>query len=132
MKTTARIIITIATLVYGIGPLIADMNSSHVLHPEWTPHARFHMVWLLSMGASIALTSLWLIWFRSQTFIAAILGLCVVFGFWVAVLTCHQYNGALNDPGGIEVMVLGFNENAFALAIVTVLLLVGLIMSARK
>ncbi|MFT7461662.1 MAG: putative MFS family arabinose efflux permease [Planctomycetota bacterium] len=132
MNNIAKIILTIATLVYGIGPLVADMNTSHVLHPDWTPHARFHMVWLLTITSAVAIISLWLIWIRSQPIIAAMLGLCVVGGFWIAVATRQIYNGALNDPGGIETKILGFNENAFSLGIVTAFLLIGLVMCDRK
>ncbi len=132
MNTAAKVILTIATLVYGIGPLVADMNPTHVFHPDWTPHARFHMVWLLTITSFISLVGLWLIWRRAQPIFAGILGLGVVGGFWISVVSREIYHGALNDPGGIENTILGFNENAFSIAIVTTLLLVGIALCERK
>ena len=44
MNNAARILITLGTLLYGIAPLIADLNASHVLNPDWPPHSRLHMV----------------------------------------------------------------------------------------
>ncbi len=33
---TAKLLVTIATLIYGVAPMFADLNSTHVFHPEWT------------------------------------------------------------------------------------------------
>ena len=127
-----KILITIATLIYGIAPLFADLNTSHVFHPEWTPHARFHMVWLLATNSSLAALAMWLLWYRSQLIPAAILGIFVVGGFWVSTLTKPLYDGALGDQGGVDVKMLGLDANALAFGVVLVLLVAGLALSSRK
>ena len=73
----SRILITVVTFLYGIAPLFADLNVTHVLHPEWTPHARFHMVWLLGTNTSIAVLALWLLWSQGQLVLSSVLGLWV-------------------------------------------------------
>ena len=128
---TAKLLITIATLIYGVAPLFADLNSTHVFHPEWTPHAKLHMVWLLGTNSSIATLSLWLIWNRDQELLAGILGFCVVGGFWIAASTQPLYGGALTDMGGIEINLLGLEGNVIAFGIVVVLLSIGLLMRTR-
>jgi hypothetical protein len=42
------------------------------------------------------------------------------------------YEGALNDPGGTETKIMGFNENSFTLAIVTLILASGVKLFIRS
>ena len=124
----SRILITVATLLYGIAPLFADLNATHVLNPEWTPHSRVHMVWLLGTNSCIAALALWLLWSRAQRVLSAILGLCVMAGFWTAVATRSLYGGALSDARGIDTKILGIEGNAFVFGIIVILLVVGIAM----
>jgi hypothetical protein len=41
----ARILFTLMTAGYAALTVIADFNKTHATNPEWTPHARFHVVW---------------------------------------------------------------------------------------
>jgi hypothetical protein len=41
----ARILLTLVTLGYGLATVFADFNKMHATNPQWTPHARFHVVW---------------------------------------------------------------------------------------
>ncbi len=58
----ARLMITAATIAYGVGPFIVDMNKTHLLHPGWMGHARFHLFWAASSQLAIAGVALWLLW----------------------------------------------------------------------
>ena len=122
----SKILITVATLLYGIAPLFADLNATHVMHPDWTPHSRVHMVWLLGTNSSIAIVALWLLWAKAQTVLAAVLGLTVMAGFWIAAATAPLYGGALFDTGGIERTIMGIEGNAFLFSIIVILLLAGI------
>ena len=124
----SRILITLATLLYGIAPLFADLNATHVLNPEWTPHSRVHMVWLLGTNSCIAAVALWLLWFRAQLVLSAILGFCVMAGFWIAVATSDLYGGALSSVRGIDSKILGIEGNAFVFGIIVILLIAGVAM----
>lgn len=128
----SRILITVVTFLYGIAPLFADLNMTHVLHPEWTPHARFHMVWLLGTNTSIAVLALWLLWSRAQLVLSAVLGLCVMTGFWFAVATRGLYGGTLADVGGIETRILGVEGNSFLFGLIVVMLFAALVMRPNK
>lgn len=118
----AKILLTIAAIQYGVGPLIADLTESHVFHIDWPPHARFHMVWLLAMGSGIAAFIVYLVWSRSENErerlkMAAILGALILAGFFVATFTQQYYGGALSDPEH-EKLIFGINANmaSFSLA----------------
>lgn len=57
-----RVLMTVATLCYGVLPLLVDLTETHVFHPGWTPHARMHMVWLLGTNSAIAVLALYCLW----------------------------------------------------------------------
>ena len=114
MNQMARLTLTLATLFYGFMPVLVDVSSTHLLHPAWSPHARFHMVWLLSVGVSTACLALWLLWIRRDGILAGILGLLFTGGFFVAALTRNLYQGAFTEPGGVETLLLGLDIGIFA------------------
>jgi hypothetical protein len=129
----ARLLLTIPTVLYGLVPIIVDISPTHVFHPQWTPHARFHMVWLVATNAALAIVALYLLWakgddriFRAK--LAGFLGACVFGGFFVAVATHPLYQGALSDVGGVP-PVMGVDANLFFFTPLTICLLIGLIMS---
>ena len=128
----AKIVITVATLLYGVLPLLADLSDTHVLNPSWPPHARFHLVWFLGSAALIAVLALWLLWVRGEIVLAAAVGLCVLAGFWIAAATKSLYGGALADGGAPEEELGAVAANAVFFGLIFVLLLVGLALNSWK
>ncbi|MEO0548414.1 MAG: DUF6640 family protein [Pseudomonadota bacterium] len=124
---TMKILISVVTLIYGIVPAIADINETHLLNPEWSPHARVHGAWFLFFGGSMAMMSLFFLWVKDWIYIPCFVGLMFVSGFWVAVLLAPLYGGSLTDPNGIQSKVLGLDGNVFTFSIVTVILLSTLV-----
>ncbi|MEM6634431.1 MAG: DUF6640 family protein [Pseudomonadota bacterium] len=121
-----KLLLTAATLVYGIVPAIADLNETHLYNPQWSPHARVHGAWFLFFGAFMALFSLFHLWLRDDLIRPIIIGLCYVGGFWGAFLTSSFYGGALVDDNGIEVRVLGLESNVFVFSVLAVVFLTTL------
>ena len=141
MKSTSRtvmlgrIIMTIATLMYGIIPPLVDLTETHVFHPDWTPHARMHMVWLLGTNSTIAMVALYFLWLHKSSFtlgvrLAGVLGLCVYGGFMLSASTISLYGGSLSDAAGVP-PVMGMDANIFAFSLAFLLLLAGWFL-ARK
>jgi len=137
MPTVARILLTIAAVQYGLVPLVIDLSPSHVFHTHWPPHARFHMVWLLSLSLSIGVFVVWLIWWKSREDnrymrLACIPGFIVLGSFFVATLLIGTYGGALADPAH-QIMIAGIDGNLFAFSIALVLQIAGtaMILSQR-
>ena len=58
----ARILFTVMTAGYAVATVIADFNATHATNPEWTPHARFHVVWQITSYVGFGLFALVLIW----------------------------------------------------------------------
>lgn len=133
----ARILITIAALVYGVIPLLVDLTATHVFHPHWTPHARFHMVWLLATNSSLAVLALYLLWSGNNEALARIraagvVSLCVLGGFFVSTLTKNLYAGSLVDVHGGVPPLMGMDANLVVFSPMLILVIVGLWLSRRS
>jgi hypothetical protein len=101
----ARLLLTLATLGYGVVTLKADFNATHATNPRWTPHARFHVVWQALSYFAIATIALCLIWLpgpmpTERLYLAAALAFAVYGAFFVALLARPLFGGTLFDDNG--------------------------------
>ena len=113
----ARILVTIPALLLAVVPPLADFNATHVTHPLWPSHARFHTVWLVCTNSLVALLALALVWHRGRRSRrravlqgAALVG-SILLGFFLALLAQSSYGGALTDPNGIPFQVGSLDAN---------------------
>ena len=126
-----RLLITAATLAYGLGPFVTDMNRTHLVHPAWPGHARFHLVWAAVSQLAVSFIALWLLWHSStdpvaRGRLAAIIGLCLNSGFFAALVFKRFYRGTLHDPQGIPPIAGKIDGNLLAVGAIVGLLLIGL------
>ena len=103
----ARILFTLMMLGYAAATVIADFNKTHATNPQWTPHARFHVVWQICSYVGFGLLSLALIWWPGplaieRLYLAAIMGAIVYAAFFVAVLAMPIYGGRAYDANGYQ------------------------------
>lgn len=128
----AKVLITIATLMYAVVGILADANSTHLFNPDWTDHAKLHLAWLLGTFLSLGMLSLYLLWRRSQIVLSAAIGFCVAAGFWIALATMNIYGGALTDPGSPDTSVFGIEGNVLSIIIITLLLITGVLLREKS
>ena len=133
VKVVGQILMTFATLTYGMIPPFVDLTETHVFHPEWTPHSRMHMVWLLGTNSAIALVALYFLWRRRADrafgiWLAGILGLSVYGGFWLSASTASLYGGALADKGGVPPL-MGMDANVIVFGLGVFVLMLGWLMA---
>jgi hypothetical protein len=130
--STARWLISAGTLAYGLGPFLIDMNRTHLLHPQWTGHARLHLLWAAVSQLAIAGFALRLMWSGYNVDcgcrLAAIIGLCMTSGFWVAIFLRKSFKGTLHDEGGVPPIAGKVDGNMIAVALIDLLLIGGLLM----
>jgi MFS family permease len=132
---TARLLLTVGTVMYSFVPLVVDLTETHVFHPDWPGHARFHMVWLLGMLLGVGLAALYFVWRRSEDEttsirLGGVLGLISLGAFFVSAATAGLYGGTLSDAGGVPDLD-GLNVNVLAFSVALALLTTGLLL-ARK
>ena len=54
----ARILFTLMTAGWALLTVVADFNKTHATNPQWTPHARFHVVWQISSYVGLGVLAL--------------------------------------------------------------------------
>lgn len=121
-----RIALTVTALEF-FGPVLRDYHASHAFNPDWVGHARVHLVWLLGFMFLSGLANLYLIWLRRpfelrNLWLSAAWQSCNLGGFWIAYLLAPRYGGAITVPG-IHTHILGFDENVFVFAVLSLVML---------
>lgn len=134
-----RALLTVATLIYGVLPALADLSPTHVFHPAWTPHARLHAVWLIGTLFLMGALAMHLLWRsameeRARVRLAGLLALCALGGFLLSAFTQGLFGGALSDPEGGIPRPLGLDLNlvVFSAAFVLVLVALGMTQKFRR
>ncbi|MET2825793.1 DUF6640 family protein [Mesorhizobium shangrilense] len=133
----ARILLTLATLGYGLVTVLADFNKTHATNPQWTPHARFHVVWQVCSYVGFALMALALIWLPGpyaidRLYLAAGMAAIVYLAFFAAVFAMPFYGGRAFDDNGylpftapVPVVARRWDANIVAFSVMAVLLVAG-------
>lgn len=90
-------------LMYSVGAFAADWSKSHVLNPNWPPHARFHNGQTMSLGVLLASSSFYFTFRPCETLAARIDSLrtaAMIGSFYtLAALTAIWYPGSdWSDP----------------------------------
>ena len=136
-QSTGKLLMTLATLIYGFIPPFADFNHTHAANPLWPGHARFHVVWQVIITFFLAILGLYLLWVRKtekdfSIKISFLLGLIVLGGFMTNAIITHLYGGALSDPNGVPPIFSNVDANLFTFAIGLVFLVSGYFMANKK
>jgi hypothetical protein len=138
----ARILLTLATIGYGVITVRADFNRTHATNPLWTPHARFHVVWQITSYVGFGLIAFTLIWapgpYRVERLYLAAGFAAVVYGaFFIALATMKVYGGRTYDENGYQPFTLNIggprlmDANVSAFSVMLVFLAAGAALIAR-
>jgi len=124
--------ITFSIILYAIVVPILEVNETHVLNPDWTPHARIHEVWQLITNSSIGILCLWLVWFKKETNASALLSLLITGGFLLAYILKASYGGSMEFLDGSEKTILGINIGILGFGIAFTLIILSFILGKVK
>ncbi|KAH6633233.1 hypothetical protein C7974DRAFT_167972 [Boeremia exigua] len=59
IPSLGQVLIVLVSLTTSVGAFLADWNDTHIYHPQWLPHAKFHNGQTMSMGLLLGLATLW-------------------------------------------------------------------------
>ncbi|KAI3320860.1 hypothetical protein HD806DRAFT_220357 [Xylariaceae sp. AK1471] len=98
-----RILLTIDGLMLLFGAPIADYNHTHMLNPNWPPHAKFHNGQTINLSVLLGLATMYYTWRSAPTptlkqefmLISAFTGSI----YWIAGMAAILYPGTMGlDP----------------------------------
>ena len=109
----------------GLGTLLIDLGRTHATNPDWTRHARYHVVWQVISTALLALLEIALLLSpgrlqEERFYLAAILASIPMLSFFGALAMRKRFGSALYDPNGIppvRIVIFG-SENWIDLSVV--------------
>ena len=127
-----KIAITFSVILYAIVVPILDISDTHVWNPDWTPHARIHEVWQLITNSSIGVVCLWLVWYKKEVRLSALLSLIVMGGFLLAFFLKDGYGGSMKYLDGSEKTLLGINIGILGFGIAFLFLILSHILTKTK
>lgn len=111
-----------AALVFIVLVPVLEINDSHLVNPDWPPHARLHEAWQLLTNAALGAAAAWLAWVRRER-LGAGLALFVVGPVLMAYALRSLYGGSMNRQGGEDAVFTA----AGAPVIVMLVIAVGLL-----
>lgn len=127
-----KIAITFSVFLYAFVVPYLDINETHVWNPDWTPHARIHEVWQLITNSSIGVVCLWLVWYKKEVRLSALLSLIVIGGFLLAFFLKDGYGGSMKYLDGSEKTVLGINIGILGFGIAFLFLILSHLLTKTK
>jgi tryptophan-rich sensory protein len=93
----SRLVLSGAAIGTIVGTGRADLNRSHVLNPNWPPHARFHGAAGWGTVAGSQVLALWLVWRPSRSLAAR--DLAVQVAALLPAIAWAPFFAALATPG---------------------------------
>lgn len=127
-----KILVTFATLTYGLAVPILEINATHVFNPDWPAHARLHEVWQLATNSAFAVLALWLVWARGRIGPPVAIGLLVTGGFFFAYAIQDLYGGSMKYVDGSEKTALGINVGVLGFGLAVTALATAAIATHRR
>ncbi len=104
---------TLCLIGGGILPVLVDVNTSHLLNPDWDSHARVHEAWRLSTNFLVFSLGIFLLWSKNKEILAGFLSLCIHLGFVIAAILMPLYGGEPVGEGIPEPEILMVPFNVF-------------------
>ena len=123
---------TLCLIGGGILPILVDVNTSHLLNPDWDSHARVHEAWRLSTNFLVFSLGIFLLWSKNKEMLGGLLSLCIHFGFVLGAAFMPFYGGEPVGEGIPEPEILMLPLNVFFFGSMFLLQIAVLIVVFKK
>ncbi|MCJ1445086.1 MAG: hypothetical protein MMC23_005591 [Stictis urceolatum] len=62
MLKLSKTFLSLIACITSTGAYIADWNATHIYNPHWPPHAKFHNGQTMSLGLTLGMLTLFILW----------------------------------------------------------------------
>ena len=137
-QTLIKILLSFVTLGYCLVMPVVDLNSTHLFHPDWSLHARLHLVWSVTSFTLIGWYCFFLLWFSDISFnirvnVVTAIGLAINFGFLMSAFTKPLYGGELADEiSGVPDLLGGYDANLIFVCFAVCIVFLAIWLQRRK
>ena len=131
-------LMTIGIAIYTFIPPVVDiLTPTHIFHPDWTAHARFHTMWAILSASAVGMVALWMLWRGPRAGLVGInvagaISSCVLGAFLLAAATMPFYGSALSDANGVPPLAGGMDANLLTFGAALLMILVGWRLTVRS
>lgn len=112
-------------LIPGLLLPILEVNSTHLFHPDWPPHARMHEAWQLITNGAFAWVGLAIACTNPESRVPHGIGLTISASFVAAWILRDQYGGTMGDASSANLAIAGFDVAVIVMGIASVLHVIG-------
>ena len=129
---TSKYLTTICLILGSLIPIIVDTGHTHLFNVDWDEHSRVQEFWRLVTNLSIAVVGLYILWFKNYSFLPAILSTCIIFGFFIAIISMPLYDGLAIGEGIQEPNPFGIPANIFLFMLIGTLQFISILIQLKK
>jgi hypothetical protein len=109
---------TLCLALIGLAVPVLEINTTHLLNPQWPPHARLHEAWQLITNSGLSLLGVVLIWRHERVFDACIIGQFLSGGFVLAWLARGSFGGSMGGASTGATTIAGLDLALWTMLIV--------------
>jgi hypothetical protein len=93
---------TLLWIMIAWGPIANDFNETHLFNPGWPPHAKLHMMTMITSGVSLAVFGLYIVWGKTASRLerlrlSAVAGFLYMLALIIASMTMPMYGGSMSS-----------------------------------
>lgn len=105
----AHLLVSVCLSVFAVLVPLREVNASHLVNPQWPPHARLHEAWQLLANAALALLAIVSTWKPCHFLRACLIGMLLSRSFVLALGARSLYGGSLGAAMTANAQVLGID-----------------------
>ena len=127
-----RILLTLTALLIAVLPQVVDWTPTHIFHPDWPGHARFHLVQLLMVNSALGVYALWILWGPGELTPARVQRAgflqVIVLGAFFLSMALRGFSGATmtDRAGGVSQLAGGVDPNTALFSVLFAVVLFAL------
>ena len=118
-RNPGRLVLSVILIFFGFGDVLIDGNATHLLNPDWPPHARYHLVMQFVAFAALGALGLLFLWRpgrdgKLHLRVAALIPVALIGSLYLAALVPTTSKLYETDMAALRVLGVALPPNLLA------------------